>query len=138
MKMTLHSSRHRGLRRELELPADFAQRVLLIARKKLDRRRRRNQIVATAALVILLAAIPLTTMLLSRVSGPLSREAAEVAKPGSYSASSDDVLAYQLAQATSVSSAEDYLLPNAATLDRFTASYSGASWQYDPQLSDNR
>jgi hypothetical protein len=115
---------------EPSLPADFAQRVLQIAHKKLRRRQLRNRVAAALAFVALIAALPLATFLRS---GPdsLASLNSTAAATRALDQSSDEALAYQLAQTMSPRSAGDYLLPNAAALKGFDSAYSEASWEYD-------
>jgi hypothetical protein len=129
----ISSGKNSSLTGEPRLPADFAQRVLMIARKKLGRRQLRNRIGATAAVLLLMTAVLLATLTRSRRASFASRDSTDLAKPAWQVQSSDDALAYQLVQTTTPRSAEDYLLPNAAALTGFTSAYSDESWQYDPR-----
>jgi hypothetical protein len=122
--------------RERSLPADFAERVLAIAHKKLERRRRKR-IVAVAALVSVMAAIPLLGLMRSRLEGLGTSDPPGLASER-WPPSSDDALAYQVAQTVSPRSAGDYLLPNANALAEFSSTYSEASWQYDSQWTYSR
>jgi hypothetical protein len=110
------------------LPADFAERVLLIARRKSQRRRMRNRI-ATNALILLVATIPLATLVRQRHSSLAVRDSAGFA----LAQSNQDALAYQLAQAMNPRSAGDCLLPDASALARFTFTYNDVVWQDDPR-----
>jgi hypothetical protein len=120
---------------ELTLPADFAQRVLLIAQKKL-RRQRLSRIGASAALLLLMAAIPFATLMHSGPDRVASDDSIEVAQEG-WHLQSNDALAYELAQTTSPRPPGDYLLPNVAGLTELTSVYSEAYWQYDPNWTDS-
>lgn len=114
---------------EPSLPADFAQRVLLIARRKLRRRRLRNRIAAITTVLLLIAAIPLATLTRSRHNNLSSRDSTDIA--GGQVQWSDEALAYQLEQNRAPRSAGDYLLPNAATLTEFTPADTDLSRQYE-------
>ncbi|MBV8053701.1 MAG: hypothetical protein JO071_00500 [Deltaproteobacteria bacterium] len=117
---------------EPRLPADFAQRVLMVARKKLRRRHLRNRIATVAAALLLAAAIPLAALVHSQRNSLAIRGSFATAKLGWQEQSADDALAYQLALAATPRSAGDYLLPNVAALTGFASAYNEASWQYDP------
>jgi hypothetical protein len=118
---------------ELSLPVDFAQRVLLLAHKKLERRRRRRRIAAAAVLLFPVAAVPLAKVTRSLRDHLSVRHPAIVANRGWQTLSNDNALAYELVQTANPPSPADYLLPNASALGEIYSPYSQASWEYDPR-----
>ena len=109
------------------LPADFAQRVMGIARRKLDRRRIRNRIAGICAVALLIAAMPLVNIVRQRKANVAADGVADVA----FGQWRQDALAYQLAQVMSPRSAGDCLLPDASAVARFDSAYNNVVWQDD-------
>lgn len=112
-------------------PEDFARRVIAQARAEQHRQRVRRRYALAAAMLVIVA-IPLATLL-----GPKRDQLAS--RDSSTSAPFNDSTAdEQLTQAMAPDQPSDYLVPNTAPLRAFTASYSDASWNYDPSWTSYR
>jgi hypothetical protein len=113
--------------RVTDLPDDFPRRVIAQARFEQRQRRHRRYLAAAALATLIVAAIPFTTLIKPSGEDQLPRDPDATAQSGWQGRS----LEAQLASATAPAGIGDYLMPNAAPLGNFAASYTGY-WQYDP------
>jgi hypothetical protein len=125
------------LTHEPEFSPDFAQRVMLVARKQARRRRLRKRMVTIAGVLLLVSVIPFARLIGTRGASIVDyatrpQSSAITSHPGwQVQWNDDDLTAYELAKTTAPRSAGDYLLPNAAALAELTSAYSEASRQSD-------
>src|SRR5262245_14013266 len=121
-------------RREPNLPADFAQRVIRQARLQ-QRRRVTRWRVAAACAAVALVAVPFFGAVLHGPESPIDRESKVLLPTGWPQESIEAAGEYQIAQGTPSREVGDYLMPDAAPLREFASSYTDASWQYDSSWS---
>lgn len=107
---------------EIDLPGDFAPRVIAIARREQHRRRVRFRLAAAAGATLLVALIPLSR---------LRNHRTDLRDSATMTWQEDAVEAAQLADATSPDEVTDYLVPNTTRVGEFAAAYTDAAWQYD-------
>jgi hypothetical protein len=119
------------------MPDDFARRVIRRARAE-QRRQRLRRGYAFAVAILLITAIPLATLLGPTHDQLATRNGSATGPLGSQSDPFDTADAAQLAQATAPDQLSDYLMPNTAPLRTFTATYSDAAWNYDPNWTSYR
>jgi hypothetical protein len=108
---------------EIDLPDDFARRVIGQARREQQKRRHRLRIAAAALLAVGL--IPLSRLADSRRHNFGGGDSSALAWQ------QDSAEATQLAAAAEPDEVSDYLTPEATRVTSFTAAYSDAGWRDD-------